>query len=325
MPKEIHIGFSAHRLETIPFCEKAFAQSEIIILEDAPDPLFSQMLKGEIPIEKYVKSFETPFPKFINAQSKILQKASREGKEVVQINPYMEKLNQIYRLLEEGREAGEIAKSEELGEVYMAENKATQRLLNYYQSLGGKFEEMVEAIEDFARADAERIALGDRMRAGEIVPYLRGEKGKVFVEAGYIHLFLSFFLRKAAPSDWKIKSFFLLSDVARAMGKSILGRALPHPLVPGDILTFEHMANKRISPEGERLLAARVPIYNKLTAKKELEPTSETPFPYLKQEFTIKAMLEKLFYADCSNLYTLINFLPPEEAWQSVRDFVHSK
>ena len=325
MPKEIYIGFSSHRLESIPFYKKVFGQTDFIILEDAPDPLFISMLKEEISSEQYSQKFETDFPKFIQSQFELLQKAYQDGKEVTQIDPYMEKVIQIYQLLEKGKKGQEISHLPEFREIYTAEHNATGCLLDYYQATMGTFEQAVEAIKAFARADAQRIALRDKMRAEKIAQYLQNKRGRVFIEAGYIHLFLSSFLRKSMPPDWKLKASFLLASVSRQIAKSIIGKPLPYPLVPGDILTFWYIGKKKINPEKERLFAAQVLIYNQLITPEELEPTPEVPYPHLKQEFEIKSILKKLSYLDCSRLYPLIKFLPPGKSWALVKKFICAK
>ncbi|AMM40433.1 hypothetical protein HS1_000627 [Candidatus Desulfofervidus auxilii] len=322
MPKEIYIGFSSHRLEAIPSYERVFNQTDFIILEDAPCPLFPLMLKGEISPEEYSQKFETDFPKFIQAQFRLLQKAYQDRKEIIQIDPYMEKVIQIYQLLEKGKKGQEISHLPEFREIYTAEHNATGCLLDYYQATMGTFEQAVEAIKAFARADAQRIALRDKMRAEKIAQYLQNKRGRVFVEAGYIHLFLSSFLRKSMPPDWKLKASFLLASVSRQIAKSIIGKPLPYPLVPGDILTFWYIGKKKINPEKERLFAAQVLIYNQLITTEELEPTPEVPYPHLKQEFEIKSILKKLSYLDCSRLYPLIKFLPPGKSWALVKKFI---
>ena len=322
MPKEIYIGFSSHRLEAIPFYQKVFNQNDFIILEDAPNPFLIPVLKKELSLEQYSQRLETDFPKFIEAQFRLLQKAYQDGKEITQIDPYMEKLIQIYQLLERGKKGQEIAHLPEFREVYTAEHNATGRLLDYYQATMGTFEQAVEAIKAFAHADAQRIALRDKMRAEKIAQYLQNKRERVFIEAGYIHLFLSSFLRKLIPLDWNLKASFLLASVGRQIAKNIIGKSLPYPLVPGDILTFWYIGRRKNNPEKEKLFAAQVLIYNRLITTEELEPTPEVPYPHLKQEFEIKAMLKKLSYLDCSRLYSLIKFLPPEKAWALVKKFI---
>jgi len=316
MTKEIYIGFSAHRLEAIPFYEKAFTTSDFIILEDAPHPLFTLMVLGQMDIEGYVQSLETDFPKFMTAQCQLIQTAYKQGKKIIQIDPYIEKLIQMYQLLEEGKTAEEIKQLPEFSEVYKAEHEATGRLLNYYQAAMGKFEEAVAAVLAFAQADAKRIALRDKMRAERIIQYLQNKEGKIFIEAGYIHLFLCSFLRKSVLQGWQVKASFLLAKPAREIAKSIIRKPLPHPLVPGDILTFWYISKKKINSAKANLFAARTLIYNKLLATEELEPTSSDPYPHLRQEFKIKAMLGRLSYNDCQRLYEVVKFLPREKVWQ---------
>ena len=189
MVKEVFIGFSAHRLETIPFYKRVFAKSDIIILEDAPHPLFPSLLLGQLTPEQYVQSLDTDFPFFLTAQYKLLQAAYKEGKKIVQIEPYIERLLQMYQLLEEGKTPEEIAQLPLYQEIYTCEHEVSGKLLAYYQATMGKFEKAVKTVQVFAQADAKRIALRDKMRAQSIASYLENKTGRVFVEAGYIHLF----------------------------------------------------------------------------------------------------------------------------------------
>jgi len=278
------------------------------------------MLSNKIPLEEYIGNLETTFPKFLKSQCQLLKRAYQNGKQIIQIDPYIEKLIQIYQLVEKGKTAKEIRQLPEFKQVYEAEHEATGRLLDYYQAVMGSFEKAVEAVKAFARADAKRIALRDRMRAKAIFHFLKEQQGRAFVEAGYIHILLSHFLKNFKP--WEIKTSFLLSSVAISLAKKILGRPLPYPFMPGDMLTFWYMGKKKVSPQKENLFAARVLIYNKLISAEELEPTPEMPYPHLKQEFLIKAILKKLSYKDCARLYEIIRFLPQEKAWQLVKKIV---
>ncbi len=317
--KKIYIGFSAHRLEAIPFYKKAFEQADFIILEDFPNPLFNLMLSGKISLKEYIENIETTFPKFLKAQCKLLQEAYKNGKVIIQIDPYMEKLVKMYQLIENGKSPEEIKQLPEFLDIYEAEHEATGRLLDYYQAVMENFEKAVKAVKEFAHADAKRIALRDRLRAEAIAHYLKDKKGKIFIEAGYIHIFLSRFLQNVNLKDWEIKASFLLAPIACSLAKKILGKPLPYPLVPGDILTFWYMRKKKIDPQKENLLAARVLIYNKLISSEELEPTPTIPFPHLKQEFFIKVILQKLSYKDCAYLYEIIKFLPQQKVWQLIQ------
>lgn len=54
MPPTITIGFSSHRIEVIPFARKLMNTHDVIIIEEAPNPKFIDMLKGTIAIDEYL-------------------------------------------------------------------------------------------------------------------------------------------------------------------------------------------------------------------------------------------------------------------------------
>jgi len=311
----VYVALSAHRLEAIPFYEKAWEKSDFIILEEPPHPLFKGMLAGKIKIEEYLNSTEPSFPAFSLESYKLLQKFYSKGKKVEQIDPYLEKLIRLYQLIEEKKTPEEIEKIPDLKGVYQAEHLASGRLIAYYQATLGKFDQAVAAVKEFAKADAKRIALRDRMRAEAIAEYLDNKSGYAFVEAGYIHLFLPYYLKKILPKGWKIRSSFLLVAPARKLAKKILGRSLPYPLVPGDMLTLWYIGKKRVNRKLEDLFAARVLIYNKLISAEEMHPTKDIPYPHLTEEFKIKAILRQFSYEDCAKLFKVIKWLPREKVW----------
>ncbi len=315
----VNIALSAHRLEAIPFYEKAWGKSDFIILEEPLCPLFKGMLAGEIKIEEYLNSKNLSFPAFSLASYKLLQKFHSKGKKVEQIDPYLERLIRLYQLIEEKKTSEEIAKIPDLKDVYQTEHLASGRLIAYYQATLGKFDQAVAAVKEFAKADAKRISLRDRMRAEAIAEYLNNKSGYIFVEAGYIHLFLPYYLKRLLRKGWKIRSYFLLVAPARKLAKKILGRPLPYPLVPGDMLTLWYIGKKRIKEELEDLLAARVLIYNKLITTEEMHPTRDLPFPHLTEEFKIKAILRPLRYEDCAKLFKVIKWLPKEKIWAMIK------
>ncbi len=311
----VHVAFSAHRLEAIPFYEKVWKASDFIILEEPSHPLFKRMWAGKVAIEEYLNAAEPSFPAFSLASCKLIQQLYSRGKQIEQIDPYLEKLIKIYQLIEEKKTPQEIKQTPGLTEVYEAEHLASGRLIAYYQAVLGEFDQAVAAVKEFAQADAKRIALRDRMRAKAITEYLADKNGHAFVETGYIHLFLPYYLCQILPRKWRIHAHFLLVTPARKLAKEILGRPLPYPLVPGDMLTLWYIGKKKINKEWEDLFAARVLIYNKLISTEELRPTDHVPYPHLTEEFKIKAMLRKFDYNDCTRLFNIIKWLPREKAW----------
>jgi len=127
----ITIGFSPHRVETLPFAEKLMNQHDIIILEEPPNTLFYKVLEEKISLEEYVKNTEFWFPGFTKESLKILRKFYKSGKKIFQIEPYLEKVALIQKELEEGKEIGEIIEDPELKEIRIALRKANGILKSY--------------------------------------------------------------------------------------------------------------------------------------------------------------------------------------------------
>lgn len=319
----VQLAFSAHRLETIPFYEKAWEASDFIILEEPPHPLFKRMLAGEVKTEVYLKSVESSFPAFSLASCKLLQQFYSKGKQIEQIDPYLEKLIKIYQLIEEKKTPQDIKQTPGLTEVYEAEHLASGRLISYYQAVLGEFDQAVAAVKEFAKADAKRIALRDKMRAQSVTEYLDNKDGHVFIETGYIHLFLSYYLCQILPRKWRVRAHFLLVTPARKLAKEILGRPLPYPLVPGDMLTLWYIGKRKTNRKWEDLFAARALIYNKLISTEELHPTDNVPYPHLTEEFKIKVMLRQFDYNECARLFNIIKWLPREKAWEVLKRYGH--
>ncbi|GLI54108.1 hypothetical protein [Thermodesulfovibrio yellowstonii] len=87
MPDEINIVFSSHRIEFLASISDWMQQSDLIILEEAPNEMFKKMLKEEISIKEYLEEELFEFPEFSYRFYKILQELYKSGKEILQIEP----------------------------------------------------------------------------------------------------------------------------------------------------------------------------------------------------------------------------------------------
>ena len=102
----ITIGFSSHRAETLPYARLQMKQHQIIVLEDAPVPEFLEMLDGRLSIDEYVMTLDSGFPEFERRMCVLLRELHHEGRKIMQVEPYLEKLLQIHDVLRMPAELG---------------------------------------------------------------------------------------------------------------------------------------------------------------------------------------------------------------------------
>ena len=165
----ITIGFSSHHVEALPFIHLQMKRHQVIVLEEPPSPNFTGMLKGAISVDDYLMELDSGFPEFSGQMCALLKELHREGRLLLQVEPYLERLLQIHELLASGKAAEEISRRVEFREVYEAEKRATGALISFYAvSTAGAFSAVVEAVKVFARADAFRLTLRERLRAKAI-------------------------------------------------------------------------------------------------------------------------------------------------------------
>lgn len=314
--KAFIIVFSSHRIEFLKFMENVMQDSDIIILEEAPAPLFYEMLEGRIPLKDYLQEEIFEFPNFSFRFYELLKELYKQGKKILQIEPYMEKLLKIHKMFSEGRTPGDIICNEELDEVYEIEKKASKALIDFYEiSLNKSFREIVEVVKIFARADAERFQIRDRMRA-EAICGLQ-DRGIVFIEAGAIHQYLRRILLEKLGG--RLKTVFALEDTV----KKLTGKRWIFP--PGDILTLRYIFGARENKELEDLLSARALIYIMLIEKEEMFPTEAQPTPHLVDEARAVEIVNKLSFSDCERLYHEIRFSSRRKALNLVKDYISNK
>lgn len=319
MPDEVNIVFSSHRVEFLSSIYDLMKRSDLIIIEEAPNEMFKKMLKEEISIKEYLEEEIFEFPEFSCRFYEILKKLYRSGKEIIQIDPYMERLLKIYDLFSEGKMPEDVEKIAELKEVYEIEKKATKELIDFYEaSISSPFSEIIERVKKFAKADAERFRLRDTLRAKAILDSLP-EKVKVFIEAGAIHQYLGKLLSERLANHCKINKVFSLENKV----KEITGKRWVFP--PGDILTLRYIFTKRENEEWENLLSARSLIYIMLIEKEEMLPEEKNKTPHLIDEIKVVKLVNKLSFKDCERLYREIRFKNKEKAKEIVNTFVQLK
>jgi hypothetical protein len=308
----ITIGFSSHHVEALPYSREQMERHQTIILEDPPSPGFTQMLEGTITLDDYLYELDSGFPEFDRRMHQFLIQLHRRGKRILQVEPYLERLLRVHELFADGSEPEAVLGMKELRDVYLAEKHATGALISFYAlSMKAPFEEVVEGVKRFARADALRLVLRERLRARAIARLVR-PGDSTYVEAGYIHYPLYRFLRQELGGRETIEVVFLLEPVVRKLG----GRR--RNLGPGDTLTLRCAFHNTIPAEQANLLAARSLIYIKLINKEELLP-GESEAPHSEDEVMVNRTVDRLDFEQCRGLFERIRLADRRRALELTR------
>ncbi|HEX5681759.1 MAG TPA: hypothetical protein VFX82_13080 [Desulfobacterales bacterium] len=310
--QQVFVGLSLHRPEMIPLISAAMRCSEAIFLEEPPAPGFDQMIRGELSVEEYLLPIDVEYPAFSRDMCSLLRELHAEGKKILQVEPFIESLLHIHEFFAEGHKPDEVSENSIEFYVYRAERAATGALLAYYQTVGtGTFEETLDAIIRFARADAARFRLRDSLRAQALVSLVR-QYPSSYIESGLIHYQLWRLLRDRLRPHVQVQPLFLADAALRSMGEK------GHLYGPGDQLTLLYIFHPTISqPEWEKLLAARSMIYSKILEKQESDGVGET-FPHLRDELACIRAVRQLSIDDCGHLFPLIRRASSSEARQRV-------
>lgn len=306
------LAFSSHWIETLPAAFELMRQHDAICLEEPPAPDFDSMLEGRIPIEDYLLGMSPGFPKFSERQCLLLQRLFALGKVVLQVDPFLEILSGIHDFFGDGGRPEDIEPFSDRRAVYDAEKAWTDALLAYYRaSVTDDFERALGAVKAFARADAARGLLRDRLRARKLLELIRPFE-RVYVEAGYIHLALWIELRKRLPAGWKARRVHLMAPVTRPLGGShtVLG--------PGDQLTLLYTFRSRYEGPRADLLAARSLLHLRLLDQEEEGPAC-LPFPHTRNEIDSALVVRNLSLEDCRRVYRRIQGKPKDEARLIIR------
>ncbi len=311
----ITIGFSSHRLEVLSPVFEEMAHHDAIALEEAPEEDFAALLAGKKSVADYLEDKDVEFPDFSTQQLEMAKRLHRQGKAIWQVEPYQEKLIQIHELLAAGKPRTEVEPRPEFQEVYAAESRASRTLLTFYTvAHTAPFPRVVAAVQAFAQADAARFRLRDSLRAKVLAP-LSEKYPRLYVEAGYIHLFLIKALAKLVPGKVRLKPKFLLAS------RSLPAIGRPRPLGPGDLLTLHYIFSAPLSAAKANLLAARSLIHIQLLNKGEMAPGAD-PAPHLADEIRAYRLSSCLSFEDCVTLYPLVRAAPPEEAGAVVAGYL---
>jgi len=302
----ITLCFGTHRIEHLPAVADLMAFHDMVILEEPYDPDFQALLNGKIPIDDYIAQGEFLFPRFQKRQYELLINLAAD-KKILQIDPYLEKLIAIHEFFADG------GRPEDVSSI---------RYYNFVIKAG--FDDVVEAVIEFARRDAHRTLLRDRMRATAIASLLSSYNHsgvKVFVEAGYIHISIIKLLRKLLPDFHRFLFFPAYPVVGSACGKK-------HAYSPGDLLTLMCMFNQVNVVKNRallRLLAARSIIYTKILKKDELEANESSLFPHTVDEIYCRKLVSALSYSDCAELFQKIRYKDSVEARRICEESIFAK
>jgi hypothetical protein len=304
-----------HRPETIPAAQRLMARHDAVILEEPPDPQFLPMLNGQVPIDAYLETQDLEYPEFSRRMAEVLRERHRVGTRLYQIEPFIDHLLAIHERFADGDGPSDLPAGTALHRVYLAEREATAALIDFYRvSTSGPLAATIEAVKRFARSDAHRFALRDRMRASAMADVIPAN-GHTYIEAGQIHFPLWHELRRRLPAGYPLRVHFLMADAVRSMGYR------GHLYGPGDLLTLHYRFHPQRRFQEADLLAARALVYSKLIAKDEIIDTDE-PYPHTRDELEVGAVTARLSMADCRRLYPPIRRASTTTARAMVRHYL---
>ena len=309
---------SNHRPETIPLARRLMAGHDTILLEEPLDKRFEPMLDGKISIDAYLEDQDLEYPEFSRRMAEVLRERRRAGTRLVQVEPFIDLLLSIHDRFASGEGPGDLPAGTDMYRVYHAEHLATKALLDFYRASGSdKFDTTVDAVKRFARADAQRFALRDQMRA-EAMAVLLQNSGKAYIEAGQIHYPLWHELRRRLPAGFPLRLHFLMTAVVRKLGYR------RHLFGPGDLLTLYYRFHPRGRFPTETLLAARALVYNKLILKEEIAADPDT-CPHTRDELEIGSLTDGLSLDDCRRLYPRVRLASTTESREIVERYLGSR
>jgi hypothetical protein len=312
--KEITVAFSSHRPETLPYAFDTMRRHQTIILEEPKNPMFMDMLRDRLSIEDYLLGTDFEFPLFAKRSCHILRDLYRQGKKILQVDPYMEVLGHIHDFFGQGGTPQGLERGSPRRRVYDAEHRWTAALLAYFQKTPtGTFDEVIGAVKAFARADAARGRLRDRLRAEGLALAVRPHDS-VYIEAGKLHVPLMHELRKRTPRSYVIKPVYLMGPVIQ----KITGRSETYG--PGDLLTLLYTFHPGYTGKRADLLAARSLVCIKILQKEEIEEGTD-PFPHTRNEIESNRLVRDLSYDTCSRLYGQIRSKKTPEARGILREY----
>ena len=314
--QKITLGLSMHRPEMIPIIADRMLQHKAIFLEEPPTVDFEQMLNGVLTVDDYLNLLDLEYPAFSRKLCYLLRELAARGKKIIQVEPFLEILLGIHEFFAQGHRPQELDRNAIHHRVYLAEHHAARTLLAYYQTvMTESFEKTLEAIEQFARADATRFRLRDSLRAQAMAPLFRQYRS-AYIEAGVIHLLLWRLLRRQISPPHRLQLIYLADGALKRL--KIKG----HLYGPGDQLTLLYIFHpNHITTRRTKMLAARSIIYSKIIEKEELTDALES-YPHLRDELACIRAAGQLSLDDCRRLFPLVRNANSSAARQIVTEYL---
>jgi hypothetical protein len=315
----ITIAYTNHRPETLLLTEPVMRNHHAIILEEPPHPLFQDTLQGRVDIDEYLMEAEYEYPEFSRMQILLLQELYKDGLEILQVEPYLERLYEIQVFFADGNRPDQLDPSSVDYRVYCCEHEATGRLIDYYQAVrAGTFTDITRAMQDFAKADAARFRLRDSLRAHHLCKHL-GRAESTYIEAGPMHQLLSSELKACLPAEERTLRSWCPED--RLAGKFMEGGTI---YSPGDLLTIRYILGQAVPDEQAELLCSQALIFNQMIVKEEISFNIED-FPHLAQELSALKHIVHLSVNDCRELFAETKELSRTSAMKLVADYFRVK
>ncbi len=310
----ITICYSTHRPETLSLTARIIENFDIIILEEPPHKDFSNVLNGTIDIKDHLLELDVGYPAFTAGQYRLLQEFHKNGKQIRQIEPYLEELLRIQYFFADDHDPEEIEPGTVAHSVYLAERDATGALIDYYKEVrGDNFLKILSTMNAFAKADAARFILRDALRAEQILGELTYGKD-TYIEAGSIHLLLQTLIAEGLRENQCLNIHSIDTEVVSILGDQ------GNLFSSGDELTLGYISGKAIDEQQWQRLCSQSLIYSKIIRKEEIS-SADVKFPHTRNELETISIVKELSVASCEKLFQRIRSLPTEQAAKIVRNY----
>ena len=314
----VTVALSHHRPEFVRPAADLMADHAAVFLEEPPSRALDEMLRGDIPIENYVAMLDTEYPEFSFRMAAALRRLFAKGIMIFGVEPYLAHLIEIHELFADGGSPADLQPDTTRKRVYLAEHAATGALLAFYEAAArGSFSQLIKTVKGFARQDARRFVLRDRLRAAELAKVIP-DHSSAYVETGQMHYALWRYLRDELGTGFHVRPKFLLDLTKTPPGVN------KHLYGPGDLLTLMYIFHPGSHDVRENLLAAQSLIYHRLDTKVEMSPTDED-YPHADQDMSVLARVGQLSMSDCRRLYGRIREEKPRRALNIVDHYLAGK
>lgn len=311
----ITVCYSTHRPETLGLTGRLMQDHDVIILEEPFHNDFTEVLNGNIELKNHMLELDAGYPEFTLGQYQMLRQFSQAGKQIVQIEPYLEHLLKVQYFLAEDHSPEEIEPNTMASAVYSAEREATGRLIDYYNEVrGDNFSQILSTMNNFAKADAARFILRDSLRVNSILEVLDPNKD-TYIEAGSIHLLLSRLLCQKLSKKWHLQVHSVDREIVKNLNQT--GSLFS----PGDELTLSYIWDQRVSKREWELKCAQTLIYSKIINNEETLNTDEV-FPHTRNEIESISAVQTLAIEDCKTLFQKTRTLNTKESVVLVKNYL---